>query len=186
MKINKIFMIVQLSLMYLSLLCCYLIAIPLGANIELPQWASYASLITAISGVVIASLFSIAIMIISFISIFKKEAVDQTKFVMIYKIIAIPYFIGNFIFCALVIAGMLNPFLFLAAPIVAGIFMFFTYVNMLGSSVVDVAYVINSFKNKTLKPHPLVIIGIILEFIFCVDFLGAIFIFLEKRKQINN
>ena len=172
--------------MYISLVFCFLLSGIVASDIEVTQLAGNIFLGCAIGGVVLASLFSVAIMIISFISIFKKEAVDQTKFVMIYKIAAIPYFIGNFVFCGLIVAGMLNPFLMLAIPLAVAIFMFFTYVNMLGSSIVDVAYVINSFKNKTLKPRPLLIIGIILEFFFCVDFLGAIFIYSEKSKQINN
>ena len=185
MKVNKIFAIIQLALMYLSIVSL-LVYVNLDFNIEdLPTAISAALLITGLVAIVLAGLIASAICVISFISIFKKGTNNYTKLVMIHKIVAIPWFIGNFVFSVLLIGGMLNPFLLWGIPVVIAILVTNTYICMLSTSMMNVGYLISSWKNKVLKPSALLIIGLILEFHFCLDFLGAIFIFSGSKKQLS-
>ena len=184
MKISKIFAITQLSLMYISLICLFIAALVLDVN-EVPQELMRALAITGFVSAILAGLFASAICVISFVSMFKRGTKDYTKFVMIYKLVSIPWFIGNFVFCALLIAGMLNPFLLIAIPLVIAILMLSTYVCMLSSSMIDVGYVISAMKSRIIKPNAFLIIGLVLEFFFCTDAIGSIFIFIANKKQLK-
>ena len=120
---------------------------------------------------------------ISFVSIFANKAYDCTKFVMIYKIVAIPWFIGNFIMGILLIAGMLNPFLLLAIPIVIMLLILSTYICMVSSSTINFSHIVVLAKNNGLSLNVPFMIGIIISFIFCLDVVGAILIFLENSTN---
>ncbi len=185
MKINKVLSIIQLAVMYTSLICLALGGIFL-TNLDDSMTTFVSALF--ITGMVLGGLaagLAIAVIITSLVAMFKGKAIDYTKYVMIYKIAAIPYFIGNFVLSIMLIGGMLNPFMFVAIPIVAFLLMSITYINMLSSTAIDFAYVLSSLKQKTIKTNPLLIIGLVLEFFFCVDFLGSIFIFVNNKKQLS-
>ena len=185
MKVSKVLSIIQLSLMYISLILIIIAAIPFMASADVPEGLSLGLFIAGITCGSLALGVAIAIYVISFISIFKNNTVNHTQYVMINKIVAIPWFIGNFVLYALLIAGMLNPFLMMAIPVVIFLGVVITYLDMLSSTMINVGYLISAWRNKILKPNALSIIGVILEFIFCVDFLGAIFVFIDNKKQIN-
>ena len=175
MKVCKVAAIIQLSLMYLSLIFLFAGAFTMIGVLALIGFIM----------AILSSLFALATCVISFFSMFKSKTQDYTKFVMMYKLISIPWFIGNFIFCILLIAGMLNPFLLIAIPIVIIVMILSTYICMLSSSMINFSYLIVSWRNKTIKPSGLVAIGVIFGFIFCLDALGAILIFLENKRHLK-
>ena len=183
MKINKIFAIVQLSLMYISLICLFIASFIPGS--EDPNPAITALVVTGIVTISLACMFALAICIISVVTIFKRGTLDCTKFVMVYKFIAMPWFIGNFVLCVLLVAGMLNPFLLIAIPLVVSILSSSTYICMIATSAMNVGYVISSWRNKTIRPCVILIVGMVLGFVFCVDFLGAIFVYSNNKKQLR-
>lgn len=183
MKSSKILAFIQLSLMYIGLILVFVASfIPGGEDNSAPIAAL---VITGIVSISIASILATIICIISLVSIFKNSTADNTKFVMIYKFIAIPWFIANFVLCVLLIAGMLNPFLFFAIPVVVIILSLSTYINMISTSAINLGYVLSSFRRKTLRPNALLIIGTIFGFIFCLDFIGAIFVYKNNKNQLN-
>ena len=179
MKIRKVLAIIQLSLMYVSLICLYLGSLVFNNQKTLTSILIIGGLVMA----VLAGLFALAICAISFVSIFANKAYDCTKFVMIYKIVAIPWFIGNFIMGILLIAGMLNPFLLLAIPIVIMLLILSTYICMVSSSTINFSHIVVLAKNNGLSLNVPFMIGIIISFIFCLDVVGAILIFLENSTN---
>ena len=182
MKANKLLLIIQTALMYLSMILVYIPIIRMF-------WTKDDSPIATglmISGAVVAGaclLMAIVIYVLSFITIFKKQVVDSTQFVMIIKFILMPWYIANFVLWALIVAGMLNPFLILGIPIIIMLSVVGTYMFMLGSTLHNVCTIIAELKNKTLKPSGLLIAGMVLQFFFCLDALGAIFTFIKCQKR---
>ena len=128
-------------------------------------------------------LLAFPIFVLSIITIFKKEIVDSTKLIMILKLALIPWYIANFVLWGLLVAGMFNPFLMIGIPIVITISAIGTYVLMFSSSIVNVCTIIGELKNKTLKPSGLLIAGMALQFIFCLDGLGAVFTYIVCNKK---
>lgn len=183
MKSNRILAIIQLSLMYVSLICMY-IAVFTSTEIsaELIRTLAIIGFVT----ILVADIIAIVLFNLSIIPIFKKNPIDDSKFVMIYKIVAIPWFIANYVLCVLMMAAFLNPFLFFAIPIAVAILSSSTYVCMISTSMMNVGNEISSFRRKVIKPNALIIVGLVLGFIFCLDFLGAIFVFTQNKKQLNN
>ena len=181
MKINKVFAIIQLSLMYISLVLLYVGFLTPNSEEDLTTALVISGFVMAL----LAGAFATAICVISFVSIFKRGVKDYTKFVMIYKIIAIPWFIANFVLCVLLIGGMLNPFLLIAIPLVVTILVSSTYINMVSSSMIDFGYVLSSMRRKVIRLSPLLIIGLIFGFNFCLDVVGAILIFVGNKKQLR-
>lgn len=182
MKINKIFAIIQLSLMYVSLICMY-VAVFTSTQIsaELIRTLATVGLVT----ILVADVLALTIFNISFVSIFLRKTIDETKFVMIYKIVAIPWFVANYVLCVLMMAAFLNPFLMLAIPFVIAILSSSTYLCMISTSMMDVGYEISAFRRRIIKPNAFIIISMVLGFIFCLDLLGAIFIYTQNKKQLN-
>ena len=138
---------------------------------------------TSISIIGICLVLAAPIFVLSIITIFKKEIVDSTKLVMILKLALIPWYIANFALWGLLVAGMFNPFLMIGIPIVITISAIGTYVLMFSSSILNICTIIGEFKNKTLKPSGLLIAGMVLQFFFCLDALGAIFTFIKCHKR---
>ncbi len=184
MKTNKILLISQTALMYVSMLLAYiLIILMMPADANNSEIVLRTLLISSISIIGICLLLAFPIFVLSIITIFKKEIVDSTKLVMILKLALIPWYIANFAMWGLLVAGMFNPFLMVGIPIVITISAIGTYVLMFTSSLVNICTIIGEFKNKTLKPSGLLIAGMVLQFFFCLDALGAIFTFIKCRKR---
>lgn len=184
MRTNKILIILQLCLMYISQAC-----ILIGGLVVFDDNATLQEVMNLLfrSGVIIAlatTVLSIGILVPAIISIFKKNNEDMTRFTMIIKLAAIPWYIMNFVLCTMLVAGMLNPFLVLGIPIMVFIFVCITYINMFVVSANNVAGIIGQLKDRTLKINPLLIVGVIFHFIFCLDILGAIFTYANHRKVI--
>ena len=183
MKVNKILAIIQLSLMIISLVFLYVAGFIAP---DAPSELIRAFAVTGLISILVADTLAVVITIIAFVSIFKNNTTDTTKFVMIYKIIAIPWFIANFVFCLILVAALLNPFTMIAIPLVIAILSLSTYVCMIPTSMMNVGYVISYLRRKVIKVSPLIIIGLIFGFIFCLDLLGAIFVFAQNKKQLNS
>ncbi len=185
MKVNKVLIIIQLAIMYISEILLALAAFPNVFNLQELENASGALFIAAIVTSLVAVLFAFAILVPSIISIFKKNNEDMTLFTMIIKLAAIPWYIINFILCGFMLAGALNPFMFFAIPFMIAIFECVTYIDMFAVSFNNVAVLISELRTKTIKPSALLIVGMVFHFIFCLDVLGAIFTYVNYRK-INN
>ena len=184
MKTNKILLITQTALMYVSMLLAYiLIIIMMPADSNNSEIVLRTLLISSISIIGICLLLAFPIFVLSIITIFKKEIVDSTKLIMILKLALIPWYIANFVLWGLLVAGMFNPFLMIGIPIVITISAIGTYVLMFSSSIVNVCTIIGELKNKTLKPSGLLIAGMVLQFFFCLDALGAVFTYIVCNKK---
>lgn len=103
-----------------------------------------------------------------------KNEEPKTLTTVIVKAVLIPFF-GINLYCWLLgISGMMNPFLLMGIPAVGFIGMCLTYVFMFMTSGPDIVYtLIFCIKNKK-RPTALMIVGVILEFFFLADLVGAI------------
>ena len=134
---------------------------------------------------IIALLLSLAIIISSLIITIKGKSEDVSKFTLIIKLIAIPWYIANYVMWVLAVLGMLNPILFLAIPIVIALSMTGTYLFMISVSIHNLLPTFYLLIKKKIKLNPLLVIGIIFHFIFCLDILGAIFILINNKRQLS-
>lgn len=179
MKSNKTMAIVQTILMYVAHMPIYF-----GLIFFLIDTLTNTIMALFLIGIILTGLvlsFCLASAIVSFISIFKKSD-NPCKTVMISKLILIPWFIINFYFCMLLFAGTLNPFLLILAPIVAIIEITITYLLMVTISIIDLAYVINRLKSKDIKMSKYLVFINILLFIFCLDVLGSILLYIKTKE----
>ena len=93
---------------------------------------------------------------------------------IIVKACLIPFFVINLYCWLLGLSGMMNPFLMLGIPAVGIIGICLTYVYMFMTSSPDIVYtLIFCIRNKK-RPTALMIVGVILEFFFLADLVGAI------------
>ncbi len=103
-----------------------------------------------------------------------KNEEPKTLVTIIVKAALIPFFCINLYCWILGISGMLNPFLLMGIPAVGFIGICLTYVYMFMTSAPDIVYtLIFCIKNKK-RPTALMIVGVILEFFFLADIVGAI------------
>ena len=103
-----------------------------------------------------------------------KNEEPKTLVTIIVKAALIPFFCINLYCWILGISGMLNPFLLMGIPAVGFIGICLTYVYMFMTSAPDIVYtLIFCIKNKK-RPTALMIVGVILEFFFLADIVGAV------------
>ena len=102
---------------------------------------------------------------------------------MIVKLALIPWYLLNFFFGFLLVAGFINPFLMIGIPILIAIMMSVTYLLMVTTGFPDIAYVIHQGWKDKRKPNGLTVTGLIFLFIFCLDILGGIFLFVGTKKE---
>ena len=184
MKRNNIMLIIQTILMYLAHLPLYigLILVRMPSNENLDKAIAILFLIGFILTIVILPI-ALVNLIMALAGAFNKKD-NPCKTTMIVKLVLIPWYIMNFLFCVLIFAGFLNPFLFLFAPIVAVILIFNTYILMLSTSIFDIVYSIrNTIKNHLEINASLVFTNIFL-FCFCLDIVGSIILY-KKSKNIK-
>lgn len=182
MKANKILLIIQTALMYVSMILVYTPIIRMfWTKDDNPIAAGMMISGAAIAGVCL--LIAVAIYVLSIITIFKKQVVDSSQFTMIIKFTLIPWYIANFVLWVLLVGGMLNPFLILGIPIIIALSVIGTYMFMFSSTLNNICTIFAELKNKTLNPSGLLIAGMILQFFFCLDALGAIFTFIKCQKR---
>lgn len=105
-----------------------------------------------------------------------KQEDPRTKMSVITKIIMIPFFLINITLWCLLISGMLNPFLLFGIPFIAVLGICLTYIYMFMTSWPDIIYMIIFTLKSKKRPKALIVAGIILEFFFVLDIVGAVMI----------
>ena len=183
MKANRVLLYAQLIAMYAMQTPLYaiMVLIPFPETEVLDNWVTgllIASLVLAILTFplcLVTAGFSIA-------SIFKGDE-SPTKATMIVKLALIPWYLLNFFFGFLLVAGFMNPFLMIGIPLLVGILSSFTYVLMLATGLPDIAYVIHRGWKQRIKPNGLTITGLVFLFIFCLDILGGIFLHVGTKPN---
>ena len=183
MKARNIPLIIQTIMMYVMHLPLYiillLIRLPIGED----------ALNNAVNGLLIAFLVLTVIsvpicavtVVISSISVFRLNY-NPTKVTMIIKLVLIPWYVMNFIFCAVLIAGFLNPFLMLAIPFAIAILVSFTFLYMLTTSLPDFFYFIYRLMKKEAKTNLPTLISVVFLFFFCLDVIGSIMLFASQKS----
>ena len=181
MKSNKIMAIIQTILMYVAHIPVYIGLILFYTNIDDYMSAIMILLLVGIILTILVLPLCLANAIVTIINVFRKTS-NPTKTIMITKICLIPWFIGNFYFCVLLIAGLLNPFLLILAPIVFCIEVSITYLLMISISIIDLGFVINKLKTKEISMSKYLVFINVLLFIFCLDTLGSILLYIKTKE----
>ena len=121
----------------------------------------------------VSLVLGLAAFILAIIGSVKNEA-PVTIVTVVLKAVMVPFFGINLYLWIMGIIGMLNPFLMLGIPAVGFIGVCLTYVYMLMTSLPEILYtIIFCVKNKK-RPVVFMIVGVILEFFFIGDIIGAI------------
>lgn len=183
MKTNRTLLYAQLIAMYAMHTPLYIILILFQMHREdiLEQmvngllWTSAVILLLALPLCFVTAGFSIA-------SVFKGDE-SPAKATMIVKLALIPWYIMNFIFCFVLVAGFMNPFLMIGIPLLIAVMMSTTYLFMLATGLPDMAYVIHRGWKERVKPNGLTITGLVFLFIFCLDILGGIFLHVGTKPN---
>ena len=177
-------------LLYAQLIAMYAMQTPLYAIMVLIRFPENDVLDNWVTGLLIASLVLVILAFplclitagFSIASIFKGDE-SPAKATMIVKLALIPWYIMNFIFCFVVVAGFMNPFLMIGIPLLIAIMMSTTYLFMLATGLPDIAYVIHRGWKERIKPNGLTITGLVFLFIFCLDTLGGIFLHVGTKPN---
>ena len=175
MLASKIVILVATLILYVMQM---LIAVPLfGAFVLEANWGELDNTRLSAVGILlaVALVLDLASFVLAIIGSAKQED-PKTKMTVIIKALFIPFFLINITLYVLSFLGMLNPFLMWAIPLVMVIGVCLTYAYMFMSSWPDIIYmIIYLIKNKR-RPKPGMVLGIIFEFFFVLDIVGAILI----------
>ena len=175
MLASKIVILVATLILYVMQM---LIAVPLfGAFVLEANWGELDN--TRLSAVGILLAVALVLDLVSFVLAIigpAKQEDPKTKMTVIIKALFIPFFLINITLYVLSFLGMLNPFLMWAIPLVMVIGVCLTYAYMFMSSWPDIIYmIIYLIKNKR-RPKLGMVLGIIFEFFFVLDIVGAILV----------
>ncbi len=184
MLASKIVILVATLILYVMQM---LIAVPLfGAFVLEANWGELDN--TRLSAVGILLAVALVLDLVSFILAIigsAKQEEPKTKMTVIIKALFIPFFLINITLYVLSFLGMLNPFLMWAIPLVMVIGVCLTYAYMFMSSWPDIIYmIIYLIKNKR-RPKLGMVLGIIFEFFFVFDIVGAILIHRAYKKSLE-
>ena len=171
MLASKIVILVATLILYVMQM---LIAVPLfGAFVLEENWGDMDNARLSAVGILlaVALVLDLVSFILAIIGAAKQED-PKTKMTIVIKALFIPFFLINITLYVLAFLGMLNPFLMWAIPLVILIGVCLTYAYMFMSSWPDIIYLI---KNKR-RPKPGMVLGIVFEFFFVLDIVGAILI----------
>lgn len=179
----KVFLIIQVCLMYLAHLPIYigLIMLKLPISDSIIDKCVPILLLLGLIFTILILPFSVVCLIMSIVGSFKVKN-NPTKITMIIKLILMPWFFINFFYCVLIFAGFLNPWMMILAPLVAFILICITYVFMLSTSVFDIAFVINCMIRKRIKVKAFFVIMIIMLFTFFLDVIASVLLYLKTKK----
>lgn len=184
MLASKIVILVATLILYVMQM---LIAVPLfGAFVLEENWGELDN--TRLSAVGILLVVALVLDLVSFVLAIigsAKQEEPKTKMTVIIKALFIPFFLINITLYVLSFLGMLNPFLMWAIPLVMVIGVCLTYAYMFMSSWPDIIYmIIYLIKNKR-RPKLGMVLGIIFEFFFVFDIVGAILIHRAYKKSLE-
>ncbi len=124
----------------------------------------------------VALVLGIAALVFAVIGTVKREDDPKTKTTVIIKAVMIPFFCINIYLWCVLLSGLMNPFLFLTIPIVICLGVCLTWCYMFMTSFPDIIYMIAFLIRKKKKPDIRMILGLIFEFFFLLDLVGAILI----------
>ena len=155
-----------------------LIAVPLfGAFVLEENWGELDN--TRLSAVGILLAVALVLDLVSFVLAIigsAKQEEPKTGMTILIKALFIPFFLINITLYILSFLGMMNPFLMWAIPLVMCIGVCLTYAYMFMSSWPDIIYmIIYLIKNKR-RPKTGMVLGLIFEFFFVLDLIGAILV----------
>lgn len=184
MKANKILLIAQVVGMYICHAPLYVLAVLALTNSSVLDNVPHLSeiLVNIFVAVTIALIpLGIALAVCSIISIFKgKESPSEVT--MVSKLVLIPWFILNFIFCACLLMGFLNPFFMIAIPFAFAIMVTTTYCYMIATSLPDITWFIRLLIKRKVKISALLIFSIVFLFFFCLDIVGGILFHVATKE----
>ena len=124
----------------------------------------------------IALILGIAALVFAVIGTVKREDDPKTRTTVIIKAVMIPFFCINIYLWCVLLSGLMNPFLFLTIPIVICLGVCLTWCCMFMTSFPDIIYMIAFLIRKKKKPDIRMILGLIFEFFFLLDLVGAVLI----------
>lgn len=131
----------------------------------------------------IATILGFVIMALSATTINNPQKISY-KFIMVSKLILIPYFVINFVQCFLLIAGFLNPFLFLSLIVIVPMLIGLTYISMLPTTIASTFLTISSVSNKKIEFEK-IIVWQVLEYLFVIDVISSVIIYCKFKKCLN-
>ena len=164
-----------------------LIAVPLfGAFVLEENWGELDN--TRLSAVGILLAVALVLDLVSFVLAIigsAKQEEPKTGMTILIKALFIPFFLINLTLYILSFLGMMNPFLMWAIPLVMCIGVCLTYAYMFMSSWPDIIYmIIYLIKNKR-RPKTGMVLGLIFEFFFVLDLIGAILVHRAYKKSLE-
>lgn len=184
MLASKIVILVATLILYVMQM---LIAVPLfGAFVLEANWGELDN--TRLSAVGILLAVALVLDLVSFVLAIigsAKQEEPKTKMTVIIKALFIPFFLINITLYVLSFLGMLNPFLMWAIPLVMVIGVCLTYAYMFMSSWPDIIYMIIYTIKRKRRPKLGMVLGIIFEFFFVLDIVGAILIHRAYKKSLE-
>lgn len=98
------------------------------------------------------------------------------------KMSLIGWFAINFIIWLFLVAGLGNPFLFWSIPLVLGIGICATYIYVLLINLPKFIYVIVRLIKRKKKPTASIVVALIFQFFFCLDYVGDFLLRKENLK----
>ena len=164
-----------------------LIAVPLfGAFVLEENWGDMDNARLSAVGILLA--VALVLDLVSFVLAIigsAKQEEPKTGMTILIKALFIPFFLINITLYILSFLGMMNPFLMWAIPLVMCIGVCLTYAYMFMSSWPDIIYmIIYLIKNKR-RPKLRMVLGLIFEFFFVLDLIGAILVHRAYKKSLE-
>ena len=182
MKAGKVLLIIQTVFMYIAIFVFFIalgIALVLDSSNNPDTNIVQGLLLSKFLINFIPLILALVSILIGFISIFKKPQ-DSTKYSMIIKLVLIPFYILNFVEWFILGVGTLNPFLFILGFLLVIFGILFTYICMLGTSAYNIGYIFGLIKEG--KANGLLIVALVFHFVFMLDIVGAIVLYLENKR----
>lgn len=173
MRSTKVFLILQVVLMYLAHLPFYFVL--LFARVLDSSYDDLLGILFLVGFILTIVIIPIAFVniILGFITLFKGNN-NPYKITMIIKLSLIPWYVLNFLIGLVTIGVFANPWLLIAVPLVLLVLVSSTYLFMIATSVYDVFYMINKFIKREQKVSAFRIISLILLCVFTLDIVSSI------------
>lgn len=180
MKKPKIMIIIQAALMYIAHIFFFTVFF---FEIPEPDDNSLGFLLLDIgAAITVVSLVCGVVGIALAAAGLSKGMVSPIKTTLIVKIALIPWYLFNAFYCFYFIAGLLNPMALILIPFGLAIAVFVTYALTVLTGIHDVLYVSGAIKDKRVESSPMLIIGMIMQFFFVFDVVGAIMLHVAMKK----
>lgn len=120
----------------------------------------------------VAALLGLLCLVFGVVNVFRESA-DPTKSTLICKLCLVPWYVVNFVFCALVVAGFCNPWLLVGIPVVIAVGCCLTWWTMFCTGVANLSYVVLLLRQGKLQVDTKLVLAIVFHFVFVLDIVGA-------------